>query len=72
MVALKLCRALELYEVPQPAGLPGTSKREDTSEMTDYRYGLAAALAGFTFSAAALAAPPSYTLTKISASNPKR
>jgi uncharacterized membrane protein len=31
--------------------------------MTDYRYGLAAALAGFTFSGAALAAPPSYTLT---------
>jgi uncharacterized membrane protein len=31
--------------------------------MTDYHYGLAAALAGFMFSATALAAPPSYTLT---------
>jgi uncharacterized membrane protein len=33
--------------------------------MTDYRYGLAAALAGFTFSAAALAGPPSYTITPL-------
>jgi hypothetical protein len=33
--------------------------------MTDYRYGLAAALAGLTFSAAALAGPPSYTITPL-------
>ncbi len=31
--------------------------------MTNNLYGLAATLAGFTFSAAALAAPPGYTLT---------